>query len=646
MSETMSGRMHPAVKLAFWVTSAGLLAWAAFAAGEVSATLPLLTLVAFSATALFGLGELTIRAAGLPSGAFGAVLGRVAVGWVVASIVVLAKTYLGFGQFAMWGVVVLGAAGWLWTAVASGRQVLGRGWRWLSSDLLAAEAVAGAAVMRVVVAGSRYFERADDTGTALSQYFDLTYHLAFVKSGLVRGIPVQEYPLMFGLPKRAYHAAYDLLLTVLLKGLHLPADRTYFGALLPLTFAMLLFGMYAAAFAWQGRARAGMLAIAIPSLTLLGTFVPLYIAEKVGEFGVRPLKWLLYNPPGALAATAVLVVIALISAKGTPGWRAAAIAGVVSGAIIAMKAQSALAAGPALVIALGVALVRKEIKWPTALVGTLAAAVSAGLAYLTTRGAGGMPVIEFGAVARAIQTSEAMEASGALWHSLAASASEPFGDTLFLLTYVLIGITGWRLLAALVAVPWAFRSPRDGFRRSGIVWYYLAGLVVAVIAVAATLVQRDEFAFMPLNIAWHTIQLVWPLSALVAAVLLDAALPSPLAPRVPEPLRWLAVLALVVPLALVGSVGMQRARHFVTGRVSDSVMRVLAAVPRLTPPDAVIVQRFDTRSIGWVSGFAGRRVYLERSKSSELTRGLDQHRARVIEQLYAAQRPAAARTIA
>ncbi|MBI5230958.1 MAG: hypothetical protein HY876_02210, partial [Coriobacteriales bacterium] len=47
-----------------------------------------------------------------------------------------------------------------------------------------------------------------------------------------------------------------------------------------------------------------------------------------------------------------------------------------------------------------------------------------------------------------------------------------------------------------------------------------------------------------------------------------------------------------------------------------------------------------------VSGFAGRRVYLERSKSSELTRGLDQHRARVIEQLYAAQRPAAARTIA
>ncbi len=520
-----------------------LLAWGAVAEGAFNLRLEFVAFTLFSAFTFVGIGALLVEIARVPRLAMGWIAARWALGVSAAYVVALALAYLRVSVATVWVLAAAAAAGWIWLLVAAmrpagfsaGARAIGR---MLGERSLAGEALMFSAVLRVVIEGSRAYAPFRTTRVQLLQHWDLSFHLAMAREGIERGLPIARLPIVAGFERPAYHIAFDTLTATLMKSLGLVTDEAFYSLLVPFAYLAFVLATWALLRAWSGGVRAANLGAAMLGLTAAGALLSEEFVASFGRFGLTPLQFFLFNPGAVVGTTAIAVAMALVivAPRGREGW-AYAVAGVLVGSTVAMKANFAMAACPAFAIALLVSALRRRISWKAFLAGVVPAVAFGliSLVYFSGPGAG----IGFGwaAMSEYIQTAPPMKYSGELWRQVAALAGRTgaAGDTAFLLLYIALGMTGWRLWIVVgSAVVRRIRGERafepmaaaDGGTFAWFWWLYLGLLVV----LAFTIVQKLPWVTLTWNVGWHDIQVVWWASILLAALMLDGALPERLVP--------------------------------------------------------------------------------------------------------------------
>ncbi len=584
-----------------------------------------------------GIGALTLL--DVAPSRVGRVLLPAAAGWSLSAVVTLAAANAGAAAFAFPLLVVLGITGWVVRIRSQGWDLRGMVRSSVFSVGTAAESALVAATMFAFVGiGASQWLMLTGTRVVARQYWDLQFHLAFVKRGIYAGLPIRDYPLIAQFPKLTYHSAIDTLTTVVIKGLHLPIDSAFYAILLPATYAAFIIAIFAALRAWSGRLRPVLISVAVILVCLAAAALPAHLRLAIGTFGLEPFRWFLFNPPGALGATATFVALALLCDPEKLSVGTVALAGVLIGASIAMKAQIAVVAGPAFVAALVTAAVTKRLSWKLAIVGTGVTGVSAVLAYLTTTGIGGIPSIQFGAMAEFLTTSRQVVLSSAIVRTLGAhAAGSMLGAVAFLMFYVLIALTGWRLVLGLAAAPFARRR---GYGMSGrfVPLVFMGWTIVGLVVSALLLVQREPYVFLAWNMSWNSMQIVAPISVLLSSILVDAALPVHIS--IPKSLsRWPIVLPLIVVMlglgtGLAAARSMRPVRLVGTAGAPRDFVRLVERLPELTPVNAVVAQDVQLERNNWVSSLGGRRAYAERLASPELAKGYGPQLRATIHELY------------
>ena len=617
---------HRVVLALTLVAGLALLAWTLWALRRDGALGTGAVYLGFTSVVFLGTGHLVLRLAGVDGDGVTWLGLRYVVGFAVSAFVVTLVGMSGHTGLALWPALALGVAGWgvgVWD-LARRRRPRPAG------SLLAGELLIGAALLRVAVEGTGYW-RVTGSLSIFTQYFDLLYHLAVVKVGIDRGLPLQGWVLESGVPRIGYHPAFDTMTTVLLKGLGLPVDAAFFRIVLPVTLFGMLAGLGVLAAAWAHSRRAGLLALGFVGLTLAAAGVPGPVTAVVGNLGLTTLRYFDANPPAALAAiagTACLALVALGEERRSPGpW---ILAGVLAGATTMMKANFAIVLVPGLALAFLVVAWRRGNVRPAALAGVAAAVLAAAVSYPTTMGTVAPPALGLGRLGTHLldlvgRHGRGVDSYSVLFTRLAdpLAGRGPVGDALLVLLYVVVVLLGWWLIVAVFAAWRARAAGERPFGRSP-----AASLAVLFVVCLATLVglfvaQRGQGYLASWNIAWHTVQNLWWLALCAAAVALDAALRGrrPAAtPAAPASVggwharvgRSFAVVGAVVLLAF-SLHGMTAVRQVGTGALPTDLRVLLEQLDRRVPVNARVVQDYDTTTDNWVSALAGRGAVLERS---------------------------------
>ncbi len=581
------------------------------------------------------------------------------VGFALSAFLITLVASLGLGTLGLWLAVAAGAVGW----GVGAWQLLRRGRPEASGSLLAGELLVGAALLRVAVQGTSFWRSSGST-SIFTQYRDLLYHLALVKSGIERGLPLRGWVLESGVPRPGYHPAFDTTASVLIEGLKLPVDAGFFRLILPLTLLAMLVGLAVLAGSWARSRRGGLLVLGFVGLTLIVAQLPDSVTAVIGDAGLNNLRYFLYNPPSTLstvAATACLAIVALASERRATG--AFVLAGLLAGATVMMKANFAIVLVPAFVLTLGLLALFHRRAWSTAVAGIAAAALASAAAYPTTLGpTGGALALSLGRLGPHLLLiaggHSALHSYSALFTRLAGPLARhgQIGDALLVLLYVLVAPLGvWLLVTALAS--WRARAVGERpFGRSPTASLMVLVIVGLSIVAALVVAQRGFDYTQSWNITWHTIQNLWWLGLCAAAVAVDAALATvtnrhpataqtvaatagrPLSPwwQSPWPRRSCS------PSRCTTSPRSARPARELYPATSKPSCRVVTLD---VPVNARIVQRRYTRTYNWISALAGRGAVLERSSWTRLqyparTAALEQGHRRALQHSRCGRRPA------
>lgn len=564
--------------------------------------------LATTTVAFLGIGDAALRLAGARDQSLCWLGVRYVVGFSLTAFLVTLLAFVGLGGGAVWVALALAGGGWL----ALGRDLVRRRSSRPAPGWLAGELLVGAFVLRLVVEHTGYWVSKDGT-SYLTQYWDDLYHLAMIKDGLSRGLPLRGYALEAGVGRVAYHPAVDTMATVFIAALRLPVDAAYFRFIMPILLLAVIVSVAVLAAAWGRSHLAGVLAVGMIVLTLVGSRLRVVGSES----GLGALRFFVTDPPaaiGCVGAASCLALVALADADSPP-WTLV-LAGLIAGATTLMATPIALVFGPAFVGVMLFWALRRPAQRPRFLAAALAAIAAAAVSYPTTTGASdGLPAIRLGGLGRHLLAwHDVGSYSGVLPHLVAPLRHLGLaGSELFVFAVLLFGLLGWHLVVLLLALWRGWRHGQRPFAVARLASWLCAVLVVLVVLVGIGLGQRGDGPYAPWNIAIHTISILWWVGVAAAAVALVAALRTVARPP------WLttavasALAALVV--VVVGFLafgGMARLRHSDGGRLPTAVRLMLEQADARVPARALIVQSFELRSQNWVSALAGRRVVLER----------------------------------
>ncbi len=611
--------------------AAALLLWALWVLRQEGVFAGGTVLLGITTVAFLGLGHLALRLAGVREGGATWLGLRYVVGFALSAFLITLVAGLGLGTLGLWLAVAAGAVGW----GVGAWQLLRRDRPEASGSLLAGELLAGAALLRVAVQGTSFWRSSGST-SIFTQYRDLLYHLALVRSGIERGLPLRGWVLESGVPRPGYHPAFDTTASVLIKGLQLPVDAGFFRLILPLTLLAMLVGLAVLAGSWAHSRHGSLLVLGFVGLTLIVAQLPGSVTAVIGDAGLNNLRYFVYNPPSTLstvAATACLAIVALASERRATG--AFVLAGLLAGATVMMKANFAIVLVPAFVLTLGLLALFHRRAWSTAVAGIAAAALASAAAYPTTLGpTGGALALSLGRLGPHLLLiaggHSALHSYSALFTRLAGPLARhgQIGDALLVLLYVLVAPLGvWLLVTALAS--WRARAVGERpFGRSPTA--SLMVLVVVGLSIVAALVvaQRGFDYTQSWNITWHTIQNLWWLGLCAAAVAVDAALATvtrrhPATAQTGGGYRRSALVCVVVAMAAAVLLAfslhdLTSIRQTGTGALPSDLRALLQGSDTRVPVNARIVQRRYTRTYNWISALAGRGAVLERSSWTRL----------------------------
>ena len=638
-----------------------LLAWTFWVLRRWGALGPGAVYLGFTSVAFLGTGHLALRLARLEERGLTWLGLRYVVGFALCAFVITLLGSAGHAGVAVWLILAVGLAGWGLAAWELGTRRQPRPRR----SLIGGELLIGAALLRVTISGSVFWQSGRGT-SFFTQYHDMLFHLALVKSGIVNGLPLRGFVLESGVPQIGYHPAFDSTASVLIKGLHLPVDTAFFYLVLPVTLLGMLVGIGVLAAAWAHSRRAALLALGFVGLTLAVTTWPSAAVTALGDLGLNNVRYFLDNPPSvmsAVASTACLALLALADRRRSAG--VYVVAGLLAGATTMMKANFAIVLVPAFVLALAVPVLRGRRAWPAAAAGIGAAVLAGAVSYPTTRGPAGALALGIGTLGQHLaflaRGEGALHGFSVLFTAPARALDGlgPTGSALIVLLYLAIVPLGLWLLIT-VAATWRARVAGERpFGRSPATSLTVLILVCLTVLVALFVTQRgmvdssgDPGSW---NVTWHTIQNLWWVGLCAAAVALDAALVGRRSSatvahqhdRLAIVGRGLAGVAAVVLLAFSVH-GIAVVRLDANRALLPTDLRVLLErADSYVPANLRVVQERDTSDDNWVSALAGRGAVLERSN---LTRWVYPKRTARLERgiavLYSTRDPATARRVA
>ncbi|HVN51989.1 MAG TPA: hypothetical protein VMT43_11175, partial [Acidimicrobiales bacterium] len=574
-----------AVALLVWT---GVVLWREGVAAAGSLYLTTTTVV------FLGIGDAALRLVGARERSLGWLGLRYVVGFSLTAFLVTLLAFVGLGAGSAWVALALACCGW----AALCRDLVRRPSSRPVPSHLAGELLAGAVVLRLVVEGTGYWTIRGAT-SYFTQYWDDLYHLAMVKDGLYRGLPLHGYALETGVGRVAYHPAFDTMATVFIGTLRLPVDAAFLRLVMPMLLLAVVVSVAVLAAAWGRSQLAGVLALGMIGLTVVGGRV--YGIDT--EAGLGALRFFVTDPPAAMGCVGAASCLALV-ALGDSDWTVV-LAGVVAGATTLMATPIALVFGPAFVGTMLYRGWRRPAERRRLAAAALAAVAAAGVSYPTTTGASdGLPAARLGGLGRHLLAWPDVSTYSALLPRLVAPLRHRglLGSEVFLLAFLLFGTLGWHLVVLLLAHwrgrrhnvrPFAASQPITGL------CVLLAGLAVLG---GLGLGQAGKGPYAPWNIAIHTISVLWWLGVAAAAVALAAALRTVARPRWLTTKHTWALVALVLVVLVVAALGgMARLRSSDGGHLPTAVRLLLQGVGHRVPARAVIVQGFELESQNWVS---------------------------------------------
>jgi hypothetical protein len=587
----------------------GLLVWAAVALhGDHAAWIGGLY-VATTTVAFLGVGQLALRLARVDDRRLSWAGLRYIVGFSLTAFFVTMLAYLRLGDVSVWVVIAVAVWGWAWMVRDVVRQPATRP----ASTLLAAEFFFGALMLRLVVQGTNYWTTRGAT-SYFTQDWDNLYHLAMIKDGLYRGLPLRGYALETGVGKVAYHPAVDTMATVFIKTLHLPVEPAYFRIIMPILLLAVVVSVAMLAIAWGRSTGAGIAALGIVGISLSFSHLRFFGSEA----GLGALRFFVTNPPSAIGCVGAATCLTLVAlADGDHPAGTLVLAGITAGATTLMATPIALVLGPAFVVVLLYRFWRRRGDRRPLMVALLAAAVTALVSYPTTSGiSDGLPAIRLGGLGQHFLGWGDVKIYSPLLHHLVAPLRHAglVGDEVFLLAVLGLGFLGWHLIVFLLAL-WRARSQGERpFADTRLATQVIVVLLALTVLVALGLGQSGKGSYAPWNVSIHTITVVWWVGVAAAAVALAAALRTWSRPA------WLTsnvvwVLSAILIALMLGSAlpSMAGLRHSSGGKLPTDVRLMLQQWDDRVPRDAIVVQRFQVQSQNWVSAIGGRRVVLERA---------------------------------
>jgi hypothetical protein len=636
-------------RIAVWTAIGVAAAWivSGLSVGDLS-TVALLSMCAVVAC-MIGLGELVARGIGpLPSWV-PPVSARLVTGVAVWAIAQVALTLVLPDPVAFWAVTLIGAAGVLagvWRARV--HFVRNRGERGPSSWRAELDALT---IVMIARAATMFTDWIEVRGTAASllRHYDLVYHLAAVKELMFRGAPATGNTAFAGFPKGAYHPTFDTFAAQLMSGTRVPVDSSFFRFVLP--FVTLVFlvsiGLMAAMLAQRWEASPLAIVVTLGPFALWWYLIPDLL--KVGALGRNAAMFFMNNPPAAMAlpllASSVLCVA--IARRGRPTTNLA-FAAVFAMAVLATKANAAIAFVPAFGAVVAVGVWQKW--WPlrSAVYSAVAAFIAFPVAMVLTAGQGQPMAIQWGAFVAYLE----MQAKGSLTlpllQGLAAKLAGhgPIADVAYLLAYALLDTA---ILAIPALVVWVAvfagerlapapaelleeASPCDQGRTSWPVAVLLGLFAGTSLIVCLLLVQRVPVVGV-WNIANHTLaNLLW-----IPALFLAAGLARLMFRRTSTGALAAVILAALLAVALaLGQVGFATVYGVWWQRTNRQFYTLATRLERTTPRDAVVAQDYQLNDVQWVSGFGGRRTPLERADWVRLAvPGEVARRERLLAKMYA-----------
>lgn len=625
-------------------------AWTLFALHQAHVARVGVLYLVVSTFVFLGVGSAAILLADVWDGGLTWLGLRYITGFALAAFLLTVLTVVGLAGAAFWIVVAVAVAGWccaVWTALKDRS-------RRPSVSLLCAEFFVGSLVLRVAFEGTGYWQTRG-ARSVFTQYPDLLYHLAVVKDGLYRGLPLRGYVLESGVPRIAYHPGFDTMTTLFIKGLRLPVDEAFFRLLLPVSVFALIVAVAVFAVTWSRSRVAAPVALALLAIALaLSTHrVPLPVLDIIGRSQV---SYFIYNPPSAVGAVGALACLALVALSDQEtGRKGLVLAGVIAGTILLTKVQTAIIVAPAFTLALLYeAWPCRRLRWRPAALAVGSCAVAGLVAYPATLGYGGPPALVPGALGGHLMSLVADPDKIHIYPWLVRALADPLarlgtaGDMLFVVVFVLVAICGWPLLV-LGAAEWRARQVRERpFGHSPLATHMAVALAALGIVVGLVAAQRNVGSTSSWNIGMHTIHNFWWLCLCAAAVALTPLLRR-LAATFGIRFRVLSravVLIAIVALVVAALPGVTDLRQVRTGILPTHLRLLLEEWGGRVPADAVVVQHYDNLKYPWGASIGGRRAVLERAS---LTRNFYPARTallwRAIADLYATTDPQRARDL-
>jgi hypothetical protein len=606
------------------------------------------TIIVWSTLAViaFGVGDAFVFASRVrkATGVAGFAL-RWALGYVVFAFVNLVATSFLPPAVVYWAIF---SASGLWLA---GRAYRLRG-SWASVDfegflsgaaltaLLASIAASGSKLL-VAVVGS------NGTKLRLAQYWDMLYHVAVTKEGLLHGVPWTQEPLLAGTGWPSYHAAFNAVAVSLSAATGVTAEHAVTAFAVPATFVVAAMAVSALVGSWFDGDEAPLSAAVVVLAPMLAAALPAVLARS--RFDIRQMAYFLYNPPAALGAACILAGLALIARADNDRPTAQVVLGAaVVTASTVMKVNFAVAFVPAVAISLSVMAAMRKLPWRTWLAAMATMGATGLLGLWLLRGVSTGTEVRYGMFAEWLRHR---------WPAtpILAAVSRPFsasavlGPPYLVAVYLLIVVLGVRLaiaVAAGVSGRESRRAWREWLGRHQASAIAIVAAFVMTVVVGLTLVQKDAGRYEAFNIAAHTLHGFYWIGVALAGASVGLLVRRLGAKRDPLVLAA-AMLVVIALLAVPARTGMRAIRQTGADVVPSDFVAVLSDAQRLTPVDSLVVQHLDIERNAWVAGIAGRRTPLERADQwVAYEPQVAVPRKRLIEALYSANDRASALMLA